>query len=256
MKKLYVVAIALLIGVISFTQPTWGNDKVTELLQHADEYIRAGNASSAYPLLQQALELDPEHEQTLYRLCLFYVTQKRFEEAQRNCQVLVNKYPGKELYRFNLYLSRTKTIMPKVVQCVSQGDFSCAIQLAQNLLETDRNAPQGHSLIGLLYMQRDTDHQDRSRAVAHFREAIRLQESLPSDSPFVSDLAGDYAGLGITYVHAEDYGRAIESLEKALELDPSIPDVRENLEIARRRSAEGRQSKVVWLSLADILGID
>lgn len=233
-------------------------DEVETLMERAVEQYRAGNVQQTFVLLKQALELDPNHEGVLYRLCLLNIHLERFREAEPYCQTLVQKNPDNEDYRSNLHWSRTSENLDVAQACSERGDFDCAVRAAQKIVEVDPGVPGSHYFIGNIYVMRDSGRQDRLRAVAHLREAIRLHQALPAASEFAlsaEELAVVYTGLGVTAGREGDHDLAVESFEKALQLDPDITDGWHNLKIARQ-NAKGRKSRVVWLSLADILGID
>ncbi len=249
----------LILAVItaSLAMPADAED-AEELMERAMEEYRADRTDQTFFLLKQALELDPSHEGVLYRLCLLNVVKERFGEAEPFCRTLVKKYPGNDSYRFNLFWSRANENIGIVQNCAGRSDFDCAIRVAKRIVETDPDIPQAHYLLGNMHVMRGGGREDHLRTVAHLREAIRLHEALGAGSELAlspQDLAAVYTGLGVTFGREDDHDRSVESFEKALELEPNVIDGQRNLEIARRRRAEGSKSGVVWLSLADILGI-
>lgn len=251
---LWVIGAVLVIGVRTEAED------VKSLINKASEDYKAGRVEQAFSTLETALELSPGNEAVLHRLCVLYTAAKDYARAETHCLELVKKIPNDPGYRKALYDCRMLRDHKKIADCTTRGDYTCALREALRVVEQYPDIPETQMFAGVMYVYRDASRDDRLRAVAHLREALHLNGRLGGEDPFrltSEDLAGVHSGLGISYFREEDYTLAEESFESALRIDPSVPDGQANLELAREMKAESEGTrKVVWLSLADILGID
>jgi tetratricopeptide (TPR) repeat protein len=86
-------------------------------------------------------------------------------------------------------------------------------------------------IVNLGFSQPDDTFDNANNAYAdeQFEDAIRLYTSILNEGYVSSEL---YYNLGNAYFKQNDLANAIFHFEKAIQLDPSDPDIRENLEIA------------------------
>lgn len=57
-------------------------------------YMQQGNNTMSYDYLMRAVDLDPDHEQTLINLAVWYHNNRQMKEAQKCLEHLLKKHPG------------------------------------------------------------------------------------------------------------------------------------------------------------------
>jgi tetratricopeptide (TPR) repeat protein len=110
---------------------------------------------------------------------------------------------------------------------MESGDHQTAIeQLLEALTKYPDSAPYVHNLLGVEYVKTDRF----KAAVSSFEQAVLL---LPHD-------AMTHYNFGLALICAGDYDRAMQEVQRALELDPGNPIMQSRLQalLERKRSTE------------------
>ena len=116
-------------------------------------------------------------------------------------------------------------LIKKGVQQLENGKYEVARDSFEEAIRMNDAAPDGHFGLGMAYVHLREDHRAE-------RALIRAMETGPQE-------AAPYQMLGELYYRMDDLDRAVAHWEKALQRDPSDPDLRARLErIKRERKTE------------------
>ena len=163
------------------------------------EQAAAAKAAQAYPqhpwvLLQLALvlaEVNPRQALGTASTAVEYLSQRSY------------KRPHETPLRYFL-LARLAH---------NAGDSTTALQAIQTALSSRPDEPRWHALAAEIYLKKEipTDSSDRTAAITHLEEAVRLE---PKHAPH-------YLKLGLTYLENGDLAQGIRSLEQATRIAPA-----------------------------------
>ncbi|MDH6355090.1 tetratricopeptide (TPR) repeat protein [Dysgonomonas sp. PH5-45] len=156
--------------------------------------LNNGNYDGAIEDYNKSLGMIPDNKFVQINLGIAYIQKKQYAEAEKQLDVLVEKYPTYTpglLTRGSLYLEQGDTIK-------ALNDYNKAI--AGDLFNS-----QGYSMRGLLY----SHQKEYDKALADFDEAIKLE-------PFS---LGNYINRGLVKYHKNDFRGAMADYDKVVDLD-------------------------------------
>jgi Flp pilus assembly protein TadD len=139
------------------------DDRVRRLTNEGARLLEQGRAKEAAPLLQQALEIEPQNVPALINLGGAYVMVGRHREAIAPLEAAREEEPHNPMIWINLgaaYLGNPVVATPE--------QQMRAIQAFQRAVELDPASPNVHYNLGLIFVDRGDD----DLAVAAFRQAL------------------------------------------------------------------------------------
>jgi tetratricopeptide (TPR) repeat protein len=204
----------------------------TELLvQHARVLERSGAPDRAVAALKEALARVPAPE--LYEaLADTLRRQGRPAEAVTLLHDAVERHPREPALRYAL---------GSLLQ--AQGDEAGSIAWMRSVLEVDPNHAAAMNFIGYLLAQRGRDHDEAERLV---RRALELR---PDTGSFLDS-------LGWIFFQRGDYPRALETLERAVALEPEEPVILEHLGDAYHRLSRTDEAAGAWRRALELLALN
>jgi tetratricopeptide (TPR) repeat protein/transglutaminase-like putative cysteine protease len=160
--------------------------------------LNAGNAASAIPLLDRAVELDPKHKQAWNDLGLAYLRTGKLDQAAAAFQKQIEINPADE--HANDYLGLAFERQNKVAEAAA----AFRKQIAIDPLDAAAHAALGEILLA---------QHEYSQAAPELDKATIL-------SPENAEL---HVSLGRAYLNTGDQPKAIAAFEKAAALSPTPP---------------------------------
>ncbi len=153
----------------------WG-DSFLAAFREGTRLLQRGEAATAVPILERAVELDADNEDALLNLSGAYILTKKFRKAVGILERLRDENPENAMIWTNLgaaYLGNP----------VLAGDKQQrqAIAAFKEALRIDPAAPNVAYNIGLIYRDRRQD----GRAISWFQRAIEIN---PEDSDALNNL--------------------------------------------------------------------
>lgn len=206
-----------------------GEDRVELLMELADVYDDCEAFDQVFECLKQALEVDPNHEEALHKICFWTDFTGRMEESIRLHTHIVNEYPYNHLAWFNLGTAfQELKLYEKAIDAYKYavaindrfeyayrnlGDvhiklkkYNEAIEHLNKVLEISKPDDIIYEAIGHCFEKQKKFDQARF----HFRKAYHLN---PSDPRY-------YYRTGITYIQENNYQEAIRYMQIAHKLNP------------------------------------
>jgi len=173
-----------------------GTAQPDELIETASATLDAGNARSALPLLQRAVELDPKHPQAWNHVGLAYMQLGQLDDAVSSFRKQIEIDPSSE-HSWD-YLG---------VALQQQRKYDDAAAAYRKQIELNPLDPVAHGALGglLLIQERYSD------AVVELDKATIL-------SP---ENAGMQIKLGEAYLNAGDEKKALDAFDKGVSMAPS-----------------------------------
>jgi len=159
---------------------------------HAD----GGNVARAIADLDEAIRLKPDETQSYYDRAQYFLRQKQYEEALRDC----NKGLGLDGARADLIALRGKVHAERGASESAEADFTRAIEL------DPIGAVDYHVWRGDLFMECD----DNDKAIDDFTEAINRKP----------DFAYAHSRRASAYWSKRDTEAALADFTRAIEIDP------------------------------------
>ena len=220
-----------------------------------------GRLDEAADRLRHALEMDPRHKVSLQNLALVRVRQQRPEEAldvyRRLLEIDPRHVGGHSGMGIALhYLGRTDEALQSVDRAlVLDSTYAEALVNRELMPQVRSHADAGHALMEqgrldeaerhLRYvMQIDPAYTTALQNLAllqlrrqRYDEALALYQRLVEMNPAHAEA---HSGLGVALYSLGRVEEALESLDLALSLDPTLEEVRTNRE-AMRQSAQASE---------------
>jgi tetratricopeptide (TPR) repeat protein len=156
-------------------------------------YDKIGNYDMAIQNYNDAIRLEPDDVNARFNLALTYTKLGRYDLAVQNYDDILRINPNHVGALNNLGLLLKE-----------QGKISEAIRKWERMLQIEPDNPRVHFNIGLVMAEQGK----HDLAIEHYIEALRVEPDWPD---LLDALAISYAAVG-------DFGKAIETAEKALEL--------------------------------------
>lgn len=173
------------------------DNKKTDILQQADQYIEAGDYNQALVVLRDFIFNDPLHIEAQEKKINVLLKIDREKEAYKDINDLLKMYPSSpEYYYLRAVLNFQKEKYVKAIE-----DFDKAIEL---------NMPK--SYVYKVYLNRGMSHfflQDFDLAESDFNTVI-------SSEP---ENGAAYHGLGMVNYEQRDYEEAVKAFQKSLSVD-------------------------------------
>ncbi|WNG56772.1 tetratricopeptide repeat protein [Archangium gephyra] len=192
---------------------------------------RAGEPERAVATLKGALERKPSAE--LYEaLASTLQRQKRSAEAVGLLRTAISREPREPALRY---------VLANVL--LAQGDEDGAITCMRGVLELDPEHAAAMNFIGYVLAQRGRDFTEAERLV---RRALQLR---PDTGSFLDS-------LGWIHFQRGDYPRALQSLERAAELEPEEPVILEHLGDAYQRVSRPGDAAGAWRRALEVLALN
>lgn len=210
-----------------------GDEKVDLLFELADVYDDYEDFQKVFDCLKLILEIDPENEEALYKICFWTDHTGRNEEGIRLHQKILDEFPFNELAWFNLGAAfQGLKLYEKAVDAYqyavavndkfdyayrNMGDafiklkkFKEAIEVLSRVLELSRPEAVIYEAIGHCYDKLENFAQARF----HYRKASHLN---PEDSQL-------HFKVACTYMNESSWPSAIKNLDAALKMHPMQPE--------------------------------
>ncbi len=210
-----------------------GEDKIELLFELADVYDDYEDFDKVFDCLSMILEMDPNNEEALYKICFWTDFTGRNEEGIRLHQKIIEEYPYNELAWFNLAAAyQGLKLYEKAIDAYqyavaidekfdfawrNMGDaflrlrkYKDAIEVLQKVLELARPEDVIYEAIGHCYDKL----KNYAQARFHYRKATHLN---PEDSQLFYKIACTYMNEGI-------WDSAIKNLQAALRIHRMQPE--------------------------------
>lgn len=198
-------------GVVSVAWQPERGDASAQLLQHAIDLLRQGNASSAEPILRALLAQDARNADALYNFGMLLSDQGRLAEDVETLQESLNFHPTHSEGWTALGVAQARlNAMPEAVKALER-----AIEIDSGNAHALRNLAAIHA------------KESPSRALPFMQEAARL---LPADQ------RSQY-GLARCFLELDRVDEADPLLVKAISLDP-LSEIAELARTDRSRIAQ------------------
>ena len=223
-------AAAVLEDALNFFE---GDEKMELLFELADVYDDYENFDKVFDCLKMILELDPNNEEALYKICFWTDFTGRNEEGIRLHQEIIEEHPFSELAWFNLAAAyQGIKLFEKAIDAYqyavaidekfdyawrNMGDaylrirkYREAIEVLQKVLELARPEDVIYEAIGHCY---DKLH-NYAQARFHYRKATHLNQ----DDPQL------YYKIACTYMNEGVWDSAIKNLQIAMRVHRMQPE--------------------------------
>jgi len=164
-------------------------------------YARLGRLSAAIEELQGAIRLKPDDLQPHYVLALIYSTQKDFNQAVSEYELILKHFSKVDPQNAEIYGYLGQLYY-------SQGNFDKAIEQFKMILSLDPQNAEVMYLLGSLY----SEIGDPKLAIEFFQKSIQVD---PEHENSLNSLGYVYAEEG---THLDE---AVELIKRALEISPN-----------------------------------
>jgi tetratricopeptide (TPR) repeat protein len=186
---------------------------ILPLLAKAKSAAAAGRLQEAVDLHLEAIELDPQQEQTHINLISLYGQLKQFDKAEEHYRAAVARNPNREEAHYNYAV--LLSVQGRIAEAVTayrktlalnashaeahnnlgyllaqQRKFDEALAHATKALESKPDYPQAHFNAGMILLQRG----QTAQAIEHLKAAIRPND--PNAPRYLQMLAKAYARAG------------------------------------------------------------
>jgi tetratricopeptide (TPR) repeat protein len=212
---------------------------------------QAGDVVGAIEAYEAALEKDPERVDARSNLGAAFAGLGRYDEAIRHYQAVLARRPDQVAVRFNLALAfykadRVAEAAEELERVVGQepGNRSALLLLADCLAQMGNDA----GVVSLLSPREDELKDDRLYAYLLGNALLRRNELLRGQA-YIDRLfqGGETAQarllMGVAHLRREDYRAAVPDLQRAVDLDPSVPAAHSLL--GRALMGTGRRDEAV-----------
>jgi len=229
-----------------------GEEKIDLLFELCDVYDDYEDFQKVFDCLKLIIELDPENEEALYKICFWTDFTGRNEEGIRIHQRILDDYPYNTLAWFNLAAAyQGLKLYEKSIDAYlyavaiddkfdyayrNMGDayiklkkYKEAIEVLSRVLELSRPEAVIYEAIGHCY-DRLTNF---AQARFHYKKAVHLN---PEDSQM-------YFKIALTYMNGENWISAIKNLEVSLKKHALQPEY--NLAMGRCLMETGKIEEAI-----------
>jgi serine/threonine protein kinase/Tfp pilus assembly protein PilF len=217
---------------VAIDEITTSSPEAYRYFSEGTKYYFGGNPRSAIPLLEKAVETDPEFALAYRNLAATYAN------IGRNDEFL--KYIKKAFDLSDKLPDRERLIIQSGYYFGSESDYDKTFEMASKLIDLYPDDLFGHRYLGLVYsvsgeLEKATEHirlntqnfpenaQEQYNLCAHLMEQGSLAEVEQSAKDFL-DMFPENAivrwPLIATYIHLGKFDLALEELDRLLHLDP------------------------------------
>lgn len=177
-------------------------DRAAALRKLGEAYMAEKKDALAFQKLSEAEKLNTKDPYTYFDLGIFYFNKEKYDLSIENYKKCLKLKPDFASVRNNLGISY-----------MARGDYDTAIGYFTELIDNFFYATPHYPLanLGKAYFLK----KEYPKAETYFRQALEI------DSQFVFALHW----LGKTYIELGNPFKAIENLEKAIRLTPTVPDI-------------------------------
>jgi tetratricopeptide (TPR) repeat protein len=209
MKKLYLLQILLLSGILTYSQPvkeklmpvTTDSKSALSLYTQARKYFDDVNLDKALETFEKALGQDPDFFMVNYQLAFYYLLNHAADEFNEYAAAAIN---------CNVKLSDAEGILKNALTKVKQGSTN-VIDDGKKLVAMYPNDPEAYNnLVNFQSLANDT-----TGMVETLEAAIKV---VLKPAPF-------YNQLGYAYLTLKQNDKAEVAFDKYIELDPGNPNV-------------------------------
>jgi tetratricopeptide (TPR) repeat protein len=208
---------------------------ISEELQRANQYHRAGCFDQAKQIYEQILKLQPEHPEALYGLGILAQQSGQLQTAEELLRKTLQLKPDYLNARINL---------GNLLQ--EQHQFTAAIECYQQVLQLKPNLASVYNNLGYIQQQQG----DLTYAIASYQKALELQpncteaeinlgNALYRQGKLASEKYAHYASLnhqlGMKLQQTGDLDAAITCYQQAIALQPDLAAYHYNLGVALQR---------------------
>ena len=179
---------------------TFDKDNYLIYLKLGADYARLGMMEKAIDTLGAVSKLNPKDVQSHYLLALIYSTQKEFDRAAQEYEVILKSFSKADPENIEVYGYLGQLYY-------SQKKYPEAIRQFEKILTLDSKNAEVMYLLGSLYLET----KDKQKAIDLFKKSIEIDP----------EHDGSLNSLG--YLYAEDGNRLDEAsslLERAIKIDP------------------------------------
>ncbi|HXX71692.1 MAG TPA: tetratricopeptide repeat protein, partial [Candidatus Acidoferrum sp.] len=206
------------------------NSTADELVEAGRGALTIGNSRAAIPLLERAVQIEPQHKQAWNDLGLAYLRAGRLNEAIRAFQTQLEVNPSDEHANHYLGLAFER-----------KQDYREAAAAFRRQAQISPLDPMAHASLGDLLL----DQHDYTQAVPEFEKATVLS---PKNAQLEVDLGRAYAGAG-------NNDAAVSAFEKAAALSRSPTILNEvAFNLAERKLALDKAQRYAEVAIADAAG--
>ena len=199
-------------------------------------YEKQGKATEAKALLQQSIELDPDHERALYTLGLVHQREGELDRAAMVYASLLEQIPSAEAHR---QLGLTY---------LQQGKLERAQRSLQEAARWFPYDPQ--TLVGLGQAMARQGKADSARLLLEEAERIRQQEEelrpLRDAATRYPNRPQSHFNLGVAYARMERLALAQQAFRRALKADPSYGRAYKGLGTLAMSAGELEQAEILF----------
>jgi len=207
-------------------------EKIKELIQNGVEFANKNENEKAVKEFQKALKIDPENEEAMYNLACTYSDMGEYLKSYELFKTIINKNP-KNINAFNNL----------ALMYARQGKYNDALYIYEKGIEHNPDAALLYNNRGNIYFEIG----NYVEALKNFKKASDLdpiyserlyhlgisnylkEEAVIDDA--IKNLeqlakknmhkAKDIHDLGVAYMERRMYDKAIESFNKAINIDPN-----------------------------------
>ena len=200
-------------------------------------YEKQGKATEAKALLQQSLELDPDHERGRYTLGLVHQREGELDSAATVYAGLLERIPSAEAHR---QLGLTY---------LQQGELERAQRSLQEAARWSPYDPQ--TLVGLGQAMARQGKADSARLILKGAEKIRQEEEelrpLRDAATRYPNRPQSHFNLGVAYARMGRLALAQQAYRRALETDPSYGRAYKGLGTLAMSAGELEQAEILFV---------
>lgn len=209
MKKLILLQILLLSGILIYSQPakervmpvTTGSKSALTLYTQARKYFDDVNLDKALETFKKALSQDPDFFMVNYQLAFYYLLNRDADDF--------NEYAAAAIH-CNEKLSDAEEILKSALTKVKQGSTN-VVDAGKKLVVMYPNDPEAYNnLVNFQSLAKDS---------------TGIVETLETAIKVVTRPAPFYNQLGYAYLTLKQNDKAEAAFDKYIELDPGNPNV-------------------------------
>jgi tetratricopeptide (TPR) repeat protein len=210
-----------------------------------------GNTDKAEVLFKRVLEIDPNHDASMYELARIYMSQVRIEDAVLLMENAIRIAPENvwyqlfiaDLYRFSRQYDKVVDVFKKLTELYpDKVDYYFDLALSYIIIEDYKEAivvyDKIESLIGVseeISIQKQKLYQSINKPAKAIEEIQKLVKANPDNSRYLQILAESYMSEG-------NDKEALKIYEKIALVDPENPYIRISLSDFYRKNGDEQKA--------------